>query len=194
MHGEIEAGHLHDIVRLANQRMLSKGCPPYIDDSHVPALVHLAQTHGNVGLILIDGRVVAGTLSFYVGKRWFSHLVAHDPELNAYGLGNQVQLQVILRAIGMGAREFWMMGGGSEVKARFLTQRTMLNSITVFRSSGAAIRSWRRFAANDIKKNIFGFKEAVRNASTGDSFWGRSAARLLKLGRAIKSANRATNG
>lgn len=187
---EIGFTPVEDIVRLAAKRMLAKGCAPYIDDGDIPALVQLAQTYGSLGLIRIEGRLVAGTLSYRVGERWFAQLIAHDPALNVYGLGNQLQLQVMLDAIDRGAREFWMMGGGGVDKARFLTRRTMLNSITVYRSRSAAMRGWRSYAANDIKRRIFSFKESVRTKSTDDSFSGRSLARMLDAIRALKAAGR----
>lgn len=187
---QIAVEHVDAIARLAAQRMLNKGSEPYLDEREVQAMARLAQTHGSLGLIRIEGRLVAGTLSYRVGTRWFSRVIAHDPALNRYGLGNQLQLQVILNAIDRGAREFWMMGGGSTDKARFLAQRTMLNSISVYRSRSAVLGAWRSYAANDLRRGIFSFKESVKTLSGEDSLGGRTMAGMLSAARALKHAGR----
>lgn len=186
----ITAEHLHDIAALAARRMLGKGARPYLHEADIPQLLALARTHGRVALLRIDGRIVAGNLLFQVADRCFSQLIAHDPDLNAYGLGNQLQLQVILLAIDEGTKEFWMMGGSAEDKARFLTTREIFESITVYRSRTAAMFSWRAVAANTMKRAMFDLKNAIK-ASSGDAdLRGKSFATMLRVARALRLAIR----
>jgi len=192
VHDAIEHQHIRELVRLANERMRSIGQPAYIGDDDVENLAELAKTHGCVGLIRIDGAICAGTLCFRVGTRCFSRMITHDPRFNAYGLGNQLQLAILRYCIETGASEFWMMGGATESKRRFLAQRRVLNSIAVYRSPADVLMSMRHFAGNQWKRTHFLCREKLRNAAGDAGLPGQFAASLVRGGKAARAICRQT--
>lgn len=183
----IESQHISELVRLANERMKSKGLPAYIGDDDVENLAELAKTHGCIGLIRIDGVIRAGTLCFRVGRRYFSRMITHDPSFNAYGLGNQLQLAILRYCIDTGASEFWMMGGATESKRRFLAQRRVLNSIVVYRSPRDVLMSMGQVAENQWKRTYFLCRENLRKAACEAGMPGQLAASLVRGAKAASA-------
>lgn len=184
--GDIEPGHIREMVRMADERMKSKGLPSYIAVSEVESLARLARTYGLIGLIYIDGAVCGGTLCYRVGTRYFSRLITHDPHFDAYGLGNQLQLSILQHCIASGGTEVWMMGGATESKRRFVAQRRLLNSITVYRSRLDAWISIRRYASNQWKRTLFSCREHVRARSADTGMLGRAALHFIAAAKAAR--------
>lgn len=151
---QITPRHVRELVRLTDQRMDARNAAPYVETTDIERIARLARSHGYLGVMLIEESIVAATLCSRVGTRHFLHLVGHDPRFDAYRLGRQVSLHTIFHAIAMGGRELWMMGGHHDWKSHFLARRTMLASLTIYRSRAAALVCWRTLLRNAARSRL----------------------------------------
>lgn len=158
---QITARHVRALVALTDQRMDARNAAPYVENADIDRMVRLARSHGYLGTMLIDDRIVAACLCYRVGPRHFVHLVGHDPRFDAYRLGRQVNLHTIFHAIGMGGTELWMMGGHHDWKSHFLARRKTLSSVTIYRSRSAALICWRSWWRNAARSRLHDLRHRV---------------------------------
>lgn len=184
---DIHFGHISALMQLIDQRMKAKGLPSYIDQDEIRKVTRLVRTHGYLGLIRIEGEICAANLCYAVGHRHFTHLIAHEPRFDKYGLGNQLQLRMIEHAIAEGAKELWMMGGRRADKERFLAVPITLDNLTIYRSPAAALRCGQRFATNAIRRRALLCKNMALDAAARDTPGGSALAALLGALRATRS-------
>jgi hypothetical protein len=151
---QITPRHVRELVHLTDQRMDARHAEPYVANTDIDRMVKLARSHGYLGIILIEERIVAAALYFRVGTRHFLHLVGHDPRFDAYRLGRQVNLHAIFHAIATGGRELWMMGGHRGWKSHFLARRKTLSSVTIYRSRTAALFCCRTLLRNAARSRL----------------------------------------
>ena len=166
---EITEGAVRSVAALAEKRMLSKRKSSYINDADVEKLTALAHKYGYITSIKVNGEICAANLSFRVGKRAFSEIVAHDPAFDAYSLGNQVQIISISHSIVMGAEEYWMRSGSESHKSQFLATERPLNSITVYASRKAAVYCWREYTTTSFEQLQRSIKHRLIKRSHGTS-------------------------
>ncbi len=185
---QITARHVRELVRLTDQRMDSRNAAPYVQNTDIDRIVQLARTHGYLGILLIEEKIVAATLCFRVGTRHFLHLVGHDPRFDAYRLGRQVSLHTIFHAIAVGGRELWMMGGHHGWKSHFLARRKTLNSVTIYRSRAAAFACWRTLLRNAARSRLHVLRLLVGSVQA------KGGADKRRLGRALDALRHARQG
>lgn len=176
-----------EIVNLANKRMYSKKRPSYIAEQEIPILTQLASRYGFTGLITIDGTLKAANLTFRVGERSFSRLIAHDPSYDAYSLGNQAQFFSIIYFISLGGREYWMSGGGSYHKAQFSASRRDLQNITLYRSRKTIFFCCAGYFQIKLRKKLISIRENLKNKSREPTQIGNMTAQVLNFIRATKT-------
>lgn len=169
---QIHSNTVNAIIRLTDKRMSSKNLPSYISDTEISKLAILSRKYGGIAVIRINDEICAGHIWFNVGKRYFSHLMGHDPNYNKYGLGNQVQFLAILHCISAGGEEYCMMGGGSEHKIKFLAHRRVLNNVTLYRSRLDMIFNWRTYTRNYGKQKYLCFKDFLKSRAAVDGVIG----------------------
>ena len=185
---QITPRHVRELVHLTDQRMGARNAAPYVANTDIDRMVKLAHSHGYLGIMLIDESIVAASLYFKVGTRHFLHLVGHDPRFDAYRLGRQVTLHTISHAIAMGGRELWMMGGHHGWKSHFLARRTMLGSVTIYRSRAAALVCWRTLLRNAARSRLHYLRLLMGEAQA----WDGAGSRLL--GHALAALRHAKKG
>jgi hypothetical protein len=176
-----------EILALVKQRTIVKGIADYTDAIDRNALEQTLSRYGEVVVCTIGNKVCSGSISFRVDKRSFLTISAYDSAYNAYMLGNLVWISAISRAIDNKCEECWMMGGSAEHKARFRAQRTIFNSITVYRSGFHAVTNWHIYGRHWANKKRLDMKAYVKAMSGDDSFIGHSLARILTLDRTVRS-------
>ena len=191
-HDQITLDHIKILARLADLRMEFKHRCSYFRPGAIETLARLAQTHGYLSIITINGEICAANLCFIVGTRHFGHVIAHDPCYNAYSLGLQINLQTIMYGISRGAKEFWMMGGGAQEKSRFQAHSVVLNSIFIYRSKKSALRHWPTYIRIEKKKTAFLMKKALVETSLQENLTGQVATTsLLSAGTESTSTDEA---
>jgi hypothetical protein len=138
--GDIDEQHVHDIIALNRARMAAKNKSSDMDATEAARLLRLVRQGGLVSVMLLDGRVVAGTVCSRVGANYFMHINAHDPAYDDARLGKLCCFMTICDCIGRGGKEFHFMWGRFEYKYQFLGVQQDFNELIVYRSAARMLR------------------------------------------------------
>lgn len=136
--GDIEEDAVRHIARLSEQRIAARGVRLRHD---VDRMMALARTCGFVTLLLIDGRVCAGSLNYRVGTCLFGELTAHDPAYERHGLGTLCVYHTIRESILRGGRKFYLGGGVFDFKERMLGERLDMDRLHIYRSRRTVLKN-----------------------------------------------------
>lgn len=128
---DIDEAAVRQIARLSEQRIRARGVRLKHD---VERMMALARTCGFVTLLLIDGRICAGSLNYRVGTCLFGELTAHDPAYERHGLGALCVYHTICESIRRGGRKFYLGGGVFDFKERMLGERLDMDQLHIYRS------------------------------------------------------------
>lgn len=128
--------HVRDIIELNRARMAIKNKSSDIDAAETDRLVRLVRRNGLVSAMLLDGRVVAGTVCSRVGGNYFMHINAHDPMYDDARLGKLCCFMTINDCIARRGNEFHFMWGRFEYKYLFLGKQQDFNELVIYRSIG----------------------------------------------------------
>lgn len=131
---EIEERHVRELVRLNGARMAEKGKTAGVGAQEEQRILRLARECGLLSVLLIDGRVCAGTINYQVGDNYFLELIAHDPAYNEYRLGTLCCYLTICACIERGGAEYHFLWGRNDYKFRLLGVERGLDHLTVYRS------------------------------------------------------------
>jgi hypothetical protein len=131
VNGDIDEDVVRHIARLSEQRIGTRGVRLKHD---VERMMALARTCGLVTLLMIDGRLCAGSLNYCVGTSWFGEVTAHDPGYDRHGLGTLCMYHTICESIRRGGRKFYLGGGRFEFKERMLGERLDMDQLHIYRS------------------------------------------------------------
>lgn len=136
---EIEEQHVRDIIRLNGARMAEKGKTAGVGTQEEQRILRLMRECGLLSVLMIDGRVCAGTINYQVGDNYFLEVIAHDPTYNEYRLGTLCCYLTICACIERGGAEYHFLWGKNDYKYRLLGIERSLDHLTVYRSQ------WHRF-------------------------------------------------
>jgi hypothetical protein len=131
---EISEQQIRDLVSLSKARIDAKKIKYATTEVEVQRLIRIAQERGFAGIATIDGRISAGIVSSQVGRNYFVHIIAHDPEQNKYGLGILCCYLTICEEILRGAKEHHFGWGRYEYKYRLGGVQRDMVSLDVYRS------------------------------------------------------------
>ncbi len=124
---DIDARTITEIFALKSARMRSKNQVFVLREEEIEQTLHLVKQCGLVAVILIDGRICAGSISYRVGSNYFLKVSTHDPKFNGHRLGTLSCFLTICECIKRGGKECHLLWGLSEYKFRFLgIQRAIL--------------------------------------------------------------------
>ena len=186
--GEIEEWQIRHIIDLNRLRMASKGKESINDEDITRRIVQLACECGLVGVIMIDGRICAGSINYRAGANFFLETLAHDPAYDDYRIGTLCCYLTICECIRRGGGEYHFLWGQDEYKSRLLGVQRDLDDIVIY-------RSWLHMVLYGKLVMHHAFQGAVRRARIWvrkmrrrDSFGGRIVARLWRMVRASKLA------
>lgn len=144
--GDIAEDVVRQIAQFSEQRIGRQGVQLKHD---VERMMALARACGIVTLLMIDGRVCAGSLNYRVGRCWFGELTGYDPAHDRHGLGTLCQYHTIAECIRQGGRKFYFGGGHFGYKESMLGERIDMDQLHIYRSC-------RRLLANlDIVATAF---------------------------------------
>ncbi len=131
---EIDEGQVRDIIRLNSARMAEKGKTAGIGPEDMRRIVRLVRECGLLSVVLIEGRICAGTINYQVGDNYFLEMIAHDPAYNEYRLGTLCCYLTICECIARGGAEYHFLWGRNEYKYRLLGVERELDHLTIYRS------------------------------------------------------------
>lgn len=138
---EIDGQTVRDIIDLNRARMAGKNKISVIDEEETLRIIRLATECGLVGVIRIDGRVCAGSISFRIGSNYFFSVIAHDPIYDDYCLGILCCYSTICECIARDGKEFHFQWGEYEYKYTLLGVKRDLDNVTIFRSRMQMLRN-----------------------------------------------------
>jgi hypothetical protein len=185
-HTEVTEEILRHVVDMAGARMASKQLSTYLREEDVGKILQLIHRYGFVGVLRIDGVIRGGNIFYGVGRRYFMHVIAHDPDYDKYMPGHMVQYLAACYCIDMGGRECCLMGGGRENKGRFRAVPQYLDSVDIYRSRLRFLLDARRVASGALRRFVHRTREDFLQLADTDSPAGRRAARALAALRALK--------
>jgi hypothetical protein len=130
----INEEHIRALIEFNRERMADKNIASVIDEEETRRIIKLAKACGLVGLFTIDGRVVAGALSWRAGSNYFLNVLAHDPKYDDYWLGFLCCYMTIGECILRGGKEFHFLWGRYDYKIALGAVQRDLDNVAVYRS------------------------------------------------------------
>ncbi|HEY0844684.1 MAG TPA: GNAT family N-acetyltransferase [Noviherbaspirillum sp.] len=179
---------IREIIEFNRKRMAIKGKASINDDDMVHRIIQLAGECGMVGMIMLDGRVCAGSVNYRVGDNYFLETLAHDPEYDDYRLGTLCCYLTICECIARGGHEYHFLWGQDEYKARLLGVQRDLDDLVIYRSHWHMLfygRLVMQHVANGFVRRL---RIWVRAERRKDSLGGRLVNRLWRLVRGVRAA------
>jgi hypothetical protein len=134
VNNEVEEQHILDIVNLSRSKIEGKKRKFALNKEEAAGLIRLAKTCGFVNVLLIDGRLCAGSISYRIGSNYFAFINAHAPEYEDYWLGMLCYYFTIRESIIRGGKELHMGWGRYEYKNRLLGVRRDFDRLVIYRS------------------------------------------------------------
>jgi len=145
---------LRSVAELIDRRMRSKGDTSQLPSDYALRMLPFARCWGCVGLIRVNGAVVAADLCSHVGDQAFDHAGSFDPDFERYELGWACILRNMDYAASHGCRKFHLLWGDHRYKRRLGAVPTPLFQTVIYRSSFArlaAVRDWGGLAADSTR-------------------------------------------
>lgn len=175
------------IIRMNHARMAGKDKVSSYNGDESQRIFRLARVCGLVGVLLLDGQICAGAVSFRVGDNYFMSVAAHDPQYDSFRLGTLNGFLNICECIKRRGKECHLLWGQHDYKYRFLGVEHALDNLAVYRSAGSMLRH----ADHALKMTMDGarrlLQQRVREARRRDAPSWRMA---MKLGGGLRSLRR----
>lgn len=130
---EIEKSLVAKIVQLNIDRMKFKGIIPGKDDTDKISIYNFSQYYGVAAYIEIDGKVVAGNISYIINKRMFGHVLAHDENFSKYSIAKICQIYLIQISIEKNMSTYHFLWGDNDYKKKLLGSPHSLYSYAIYR-------------------------------------------------------------
>jgi hypothetical protein len=131
---DIDEAQVRAILEFSRARITAKGKTWGMDEAECQRIVALARTCGVASVILMDGQVCAGALSFRAGDEMFMRVCSHDPAFDDLRLGTVARYYAIEALIERGAKSCHLLWGKQAYKYQFLAEPQPLDNVTLYRS------------------------------------------------------------
>ncbi|GEM_PF-1503356 len=154
---KIQGGVIRNIVTFNQLRMAGKNIVSGLDDEWVNNILPILHNMGVVYSLEVDGKLVAGLITYHIKHTMFVEAIASDPEYNKYDVGHICMYLTICDGIKNGIKEIHLLWGSNPYKSRFLANEIPLYSTIVFR--------------NICEKNMYIFQRLVRRLSNFRALW-----------------------
>ena len=135
---DIDVDHIRAIVALSEQKINAGDAVFFYD---VARLARLARLCGFVHVILIDGRICAGSVNYRVGASFFGDAMGYDPQYEKFGLGKLCVFLTICESIVRGGTRFYLGGGVFAFKERLLGVPFYMDEVHLYRSPVKLLRN-----------------------------------------------------
>lgn len=130
----IDERHVRAILEFSRARIIAKGKKWGLDEAECRRIVALARICGVLTLVLINGRVCAGALSYRAGNDMFMRVCSHDPVYDDLRLGTVARCYAIEALIERGAQSCHLLWGNQPYKYEFQAVPQPLDNVTLYRS------------------------------------------------------------
>lgn len=133
---EIPEQVLKDLIRMSEERISRKATDFAHEEQRI---ITLARQCGFVNALTIDGKVCAGTVSYFIGSGCFEELIARDPAYTNYSIGTMTNYLTICEAIRRGMKKFSLGGGRFDYKKKLLGVLNEADHVEIYRSRTAML-------------------------------------------------------
>jgi hypothetical protein len=131
---QVDEQYIRDIVELNKARMAEKNKDSIIDDPETARMIRLVKEYGMVGVAKINGKVCAGSISYWIGSNYYLSVIAHNPDYDPYWIGILTCYYTIQRCIQKGAKKFHFLWGRYDYKFTLLAKLHDLHDVAIYRS------------------------------------------------------------
>jgi hypothetical protein len=161
---DIDEKCVREIIRFSEHRIKTKVVGFNHNEERIIRLVRMC---GFVCVLMIDGRVCAGSINYRVGSSYFGEVIGHDIQYEKFGLGKLVLYQTICESIVRGGRRFFLGGGVFDFKSRMLGVQLSMDELQIYRSYGKLILNADRAAKTIVTAYVRQLKSWLhRNKKT----------------------------
>lgn len=122
---------LRELIHMSEERIAKKVSDFAHDEQRIIAL---ARQCGFVNVLTIDGKVIAGTINYFIGESNFEELIARDPAYRNFGVGMITMYLSICESIRRGKKRFYLGGGRFDYKEKLLGVLTDADHVEIYRS------------------------------------------------------------
>lgn len=155
---EVREEHVRDIIAFSERKINAKG----VKISHdVDRIIALARMCGFIHVLLIDGRVCAGSVNYQVGSSYFGDVTGYDPKYEKYALGKLGAYHTICESITRGGTRFYLGGGVFEFKSKMSGVILSMDELQIYRSYLRMLLHFDRVARTVIVRSIGHLKKIL---------------------------------
>lgn len=183
--GDIREEEVRSIIALNRLRMASKGKESINNEDVTQRIIQLAGECGLLGMIMLDGRICAGSINYRVGDNYFLETLAHDPGYDDYRLGTLCCYLTICECIARSGHEYHFLWGQDEYKARLLGVQRDLDDLVIYRSHWHMLLYGKLVVHHVVNGFVRRLRIWVRATRRKDSFGGRLVNRIWRFARGI---------
>jgi hypothetical protein len=186
--GEIDEQKIRRIIDLNRLRMASKGKESINDEDITQRIIRLAGECGMIGVIMLDGRICAGSINYRVGDNYFLETLAHDPACDDYRIGTLCCYLTICECIARGGNEYHFLWGQDEYKTRLLGVQRDLDDLVIYRSYLHMVLYGKLVMQHAVHAAVRQTRVWVRATRRRNSVGGKLVNSLWRLVRGIRHA------
>lgn len=184
---EIDAKQVAEIVNLNRLRMNRKGKLPGITPDDEQTILNIAQHHGMLLIVTINGKTCGGAIVFQLRDHYFSFVRAHDPAYDEYRLGLIGAYLLVSECIARKGKELHFMWGREPHKALLMGIERKLDRLTLYRSSPHLLLSMHVV----LKNALFGYRRRLKlwlleKIAREDDFVAKATSHVRRLFRQIR--------
>lgn len=130
---DIDEQLIYDLINLSKVRISARKFKFSISNEYAKCIVELAKLHGVVNVILIDGQLCAGAISYRIGADQTTEVIAHDEKFNSYSPGMLCFYLAICESISKGIKKYHMGGGRLPYKVSLLGVHQKMEQVEIYR-------------------------------------------------------------
>jgi CelD/BcsL family acetyltransferase involved in cellulose biosynthesis len=130
---QIDEDLIRKIIKFSENKINANGVKLFHD---VGQILALAKMCGFVSVLLINGRVCAGLVSYQIDSNYFGAITGYDPQYGKHGVGKICFHLTICESILRGGAKYDLGGGLFAYKQRMLAQTCSMDELNIYRSYG----------------------------------------------------------
>lgn len=137
--GGIPEALAHAIIDLNRRRMAAKGETDTLTVAYESRVIEFARSYGLCVALVLRGEVIAGTIGSLVGRDYYGHVQAFNPDYAKYQPGTVCLTRTIRECIDRQVERFHTLWGQDDYKKRLGGVPQTLRAFAVYRSGAGRL-------------------------------------------------------
>lgn len=130
---DIDEQLIYDLINLSKVGISERKFKFSINNDYAKCIAQLAKLHGVVNIVLIDGQLCAGAISYWIGADQTTEVIAHDEKFNSYPPGMLCFYLAICESITKGIKKYHMGGGRLPYKVSLSGVHQEMEQVEIYR-------------------------------------------------------------